>query len=130
VVVTSLDGPEDSDPTELQDPTWSQIETAISRLDGATCTLVCLGIGPPPVPHMAIGGGEGNNYIVYATVDNEVFYTLVNPEAPQGKRMLKVGGQVGDYALKMCVGLAEALRAARTYAETGQTDASLTWEKN
>jgi hypothetical protein len=67
---------------------------------------------------------------VYATVDNEVFHTLVNPEAPLGKRLLKVGGQFGDYGLKICVGLAEAMRAARTYAETGQTDASLTWEES
>ena len=129
LVVNRLDGPDDSDATEVKNPSWEQIETAIRRLDGKTCTLVILGVGDP-VPHMAIGGGGDGKYIVYATTDNLSFQTLVNPSAPPGKCMLVAGGQAGDYALKICVGLQEALLAAKTYAETGEVDSGLTWENS
>lgn len=36
--------------------------------------------------------------------------------------MLKAGGQFGDYNLEMCVSLTQVLPAAKTYAQTGQTD--------
>lgn len=128
LAATRLGGPVDSDPAELQNPTWLDIEAAIRRLDGDTCSLVTLGIGPSPVPHMAIGGGEAGKYIVYTTPDNLSFHTLINPQAPPGKCHLVAGGQRGDYDLKICVSLSEALRAARAYAETGAHDPALTWE--
>ena|SRR5882724_3761896 len=130
LVVTRMDGPLDSDPAELLNPRWEQIESAIHRLDGNTCTLVALGIGAPPVPHMAIGGGEDGRYIVYATNDNLAFATLMNPMATPGKCSLVAGGQRGEYESRNCVGLKDALRAARTYAETGAADATLTWEQS
>jgi len=129
MIVTRMDGPEDINGTEKQNLTWADIETAIRRLDGETCTLVCLGIGEPLVPHMAIGGGKAGKYIVYCTEDNRTFYNLIDSAAAAGKCLLKAGGQFGDYEIKLCVGFDEALRAARTYAMTGQNDATLTWEK-
>ena len=129
LVVNRMDGPEDSDSGQIKNPTWERIETAIRRLDGERCTLLILGVGDP-VPHMGIGGGEDGKYIVYATPDNMSFHTLVNPSAPPGKCMLTAGGQAGDYDLKRCVSLREVLLAAKTYAETGQTDAGLTWESS
>lgn len=129
LVVVRLDGPEDSDSRQMENPTWEQIETAIRRLDGERCTLLILGVGDP-VPHMGIGGGEDGKYIVYATPDNMSFHTLVNPGAPPGKCMLTAGGQAGDYELKRCVSLREVLLAAKTYAETGQIEAGLSWESS
>ena len=128
LVVTRMDGPEDRDPAELEHPAWTDIESAIRRLDGDSCSLLILGIGPPPVPHMAIGGGDQGRYIVYATLDNIVFHKLVNPQAPPGKCLMVAGGQRGDYDLQLCVGLTEALQAARTYAESGQLDSKLKWK--
>lgn len=128
LAVIRMDGPEDQVSDLLDNPTWQDIETAIRRLDGDACSMLVLGIGDP-VPHMGIGGGEDGNYIVYATPDNWVFYNLTNPEAPPGKSFLVAGGQRGDYANKQCVGLTEVLRAAKTYAESGQLEASLIWEK-
>lgn len=126
--VTHLDGP-DSDPVEKWNPTWADIETAIRRLDGHTCTLVGLSIGEAPLPHMSIGGGEGGKYIVYCTPDNQTFYNLINPKAASQKVMLVAGGQLGDYDARQCVSIEAALRAAKTYAELGQTDPTLTWEQ-
>lgn len=64
-----------------------------------------------------------------ATPDNRTFHNLINPQASAGKCPLNVGGQIGDYDAKMCVSLNDALRSAKTYAETGQTEATLVWEK-
>ena len=130
LVVTRLDGPEDAAAEEMENPTWQDIETAIRRLDGDSCTILVLGIGEPPVPHMAIGGGENGKYIVYTTDDNLVFYNLINPNASPGKTLLVAGGQRGDYANKQLVGFENAIRAAKSYAETGQPDPTLVWEKD
>lgn len=128
LVVTGMAGPEDRDPTVLEHPAWTEIENAIRRLDGDSCSLLILEIGPPPVPHMAIGGGDQGRYIVYATLDNVKFHTLINPHAPSGKCLMVAGGQRGDYDLQLCVGLTEALQAAKTYAESGQLDPELKWK--
>lgn len=129
LVVTRMDGPADDGCPMTENPTWSDIEAAVRRLDGQNCSLLILGIGEPPTPHMAIGGGNDGRYIVYSTPDNAVFYTLFNPTAPRGKRSLVAGGQRGDYDLEICVDLSDALRAAKTYAETGGLDPALTWKR-
>ncbi len=128
LLITRMDGPEDHAPAQLENPSWRDIEVAIRRLDGETCTMLLLGIGDP-VPHMGIGGGEAGRYIVYATPDNMIFHNLINPKAAPGKCLLVAGGQMGNYEIKLCVSLAEVLRAAKTYAETGQLESTLTWEE-
>jgi Immunity protein Imm1 len=128
LAVKRLDGPDDSDSSERLNPSWSDIETAIRSLDGETRTLVVLGIGNP-VPHMAIGGGTGGQYILYETPDNLTFHNLINLNADdKSKVRLTAGGQEAEYRSKLCVGLAEVLRAAKTYAESGQIDPTLNWE--
>jgi len=127
LVVTRMDGPEDSSSDEVKNPTWADIEAAIQRLNGDTRTLLILGIGAPPVPHMAIGGGQDGKYILYATADNLSFRTLINPHATTGKCSLVAGHQRGEYELKLCVGLSDVLQAAKTYAETGELDSRLQW---
>src|SRR5690349_16976748 len=66
LAVIRMDGPEDRAAEELGNPAWQDIESAIRRLNGDTCSLLILGIGDP-VPHMGIGGGEDGKYIVYVT---------------------------------------------------------------
>lgn len=127
LAVKRLDGPDDSDSSERLNPSWNDIETAIRGLDGQSRTLVVLGIGNP-VPHMGIGGGTDGQYILYETPDNLTFHNLINPNADNGKVRLKAGGQEAEYWSKLCVGLAEVLRAAKIYAESGQIDLTLNWE--
>lgn len=43
---------------------------------------------------------------------------------------LVVGGQAGNYPVKMCVDLLECLLAAITFAESGQLEPSLTWKED
>lgn len=124
-----MDGPEDSDLTTKQHPSWKEIEAAIRRLDGKSCSLVVIALSDAEAPHMAIGGGGNGRYLVYGTQDNMTFHNLINPAAPTGKCSLVAGGQRGEYAQKHCVSLPDALRAAKTYAETGEYDTALMWEE-
>ena len=119
--VTRMDGPEDRHPAELKHPTWTDIEASILRLDGDSCSLLILGVGPPPAPHMAIGGGDQGRYIVYVTPDNLVFHTLFNLQGPQGKCLVVAGGQQGEYDLEICVGLGEALAPPKLTPNRGNS---------
>ena len=61
----------------IENRNWQQIKTAICDLDGNTKTLVSLEVDDES--YMMIGGGNAGKYIVTATLDNEVFYSLLYP---------------------------------------------------
>jgi hypothetical protein len=122
--VTRLKGPGDEE--ELIDPSWSQIHSAILRLDGDTLPLLGLDAGKE-APHMSTGGGKSGRYVCYITFDNQQFYSLVQEAQPNTIIRLIVGGQEGDYSAEQCVDLAYVLQAARLFADAGQLDRSLKW---
>jgi hypothetical protein len=66
---------------------------------------------------------------VYVTFDNEAFYYLTDPSKQTGEENLVAGGQEGVYSAELCVTLADALVAARTFAESGAMDQSVSWER-
>ncbi|WP_449419902.1 Imm1 family immunity protein [Phormidium nigroviride] len=111
----------------IDNPTWQQIEKAILELDGKTKTLVTLGIDDDT--YMSIGGGFCAKYIVNATFDNISFQNLVDLSKSQAIEKLVVGGQEGNYSTQMCIELQVALLAAKTFAESGELDRSLSWEE-
>jgi Immunity protein Imm1 len=111
----------------IENPTWSQIEQAIRKLDGKSKTLVTLGADDEY--YMSIGGGEFGKYIVNVTFDNVSFYNLVEPSKPDAREKLVVGGQAGNYSAKMCVNLDTALLAAQTFTISGELEISLSWEE-
>ena len=125
--VKYLCGPEDADNREVSNPNWADIEMAIRELDGSDRTLVSFGSNTP-APHMAIGGGSEGRYIVYATHDNITFYTMVGTDRSEGKVVFTAGGQPGDYRIRNCVTLEQALRAAQVFAEEGRVDNSFEWD--
>lgn len=106
---------------------WTEIETAIKELDGHQKTLVTL--ETEGEIHMAVGGGT-DKYVVYVTFDNETFHYLVDLSKPNADESLTVGGQEGVYPAKLCVGIDAALKAAKTFAELGTMEKSVTWEKD
>ena len=109
---------------EVMAPTLQQIEAAIRELDGETRNLLTLGTGS--VAHMGIGGGP-SSYIVYATFDNDTFHNLIVPSA-EGVTRLVAGGQESEYPARLCVGIRQALAAARTFGAFGTLDPALSWE--
>lgn len=106
---------------------WEAIETAIRELDGQRKTLVTLETDDET--HLVIGGGNENHYIVYATFDNEEFYSLLDRARSGTDKAIVVGGQTGIYPAKFCVELDRAIQAAKTFALTGKLEPALTWEK-
>jgi hypothetical protein len=108
-------------------PSLEEVEAAIKRLDGKRHTIVT--IDGTDRAHMAVGGGGDGQYIVYASFDNERFFTLKSAERSDSKVLLLVGGQDGDYPKSIVVGLPLALAAAKTFAETGQIDPKLLWQE-
>lgn len=63
--------------TIIENPNWQQIKTAICELDGKVKTLVSLEADDQS--YMMIGGGNDGQYLVTATLDNEIFYSLLHP---------------------------------------------------
>lgn len=104
----------------------SDLEEALERLDAAKYTLLSIQLDGGA--HLAIGGGN-DRYIVYGTFDNEVFWTLLTPNAAEGIVMLVAGGQLGDYPAAHVVSRAQAIAAGRTFLEKGELDSSQQWQK-
>ena len=112
----------------IENPNWSQIESAIRELDGKIRTLVTLGVDEDT--YMTIGGGESKKYVLSATFDNMNFLNLVDLSQPDTTEKLVVGGQEGIYQARMCVDLLSCLLAARTFAESGKLDSLLSWQED
>jgi hypothetical protein len=110
----------------IPNPTWEQVEATIRGLDGEKQTLVTLNADENC--YIMIGGGQKGKYVVITTHDNVVFYNLTAQPEQKGQVVLVVGGQGGEYPAKMCVGLEEATKAARSFFENGSLDTSLLWE--
>jgi Immunity protein Imm1 len=76
---------------------------------------------------MTIGGGGGDQYVVYATFDGVRFFTLVSRNQSQSKIRLFIGGQEGDYPTQIVVDRQLALAAAKRFASSGEIDQALQW---
>lgn len=77
---------------------------------------------------MGIGGGP-DQFIVYHTPDNLVFFNLTNGSTDRRKVALVAGGQMGDFERRFVVPLDDVLVATRTYFVNGTMDSSLLWER-
>ncbi|HWZ87976.1 MAG TPA: Imm1 family immunity protein [Polyangiaceae bacterium] len=115
----------DFEPLRVEAPSTEDVLAAVKELDGKEHTLVTLEVNDNH--HMGVGGGAGI-YVVYLTNDNLRFKNLVMPGKTGPKLMVTCGGQEGDFDPKQCVALRAALKAAETFALTGQPDPELDWE--
>jgi Immunity protein Imm1 len=112
------------DASDIAHPSPEDIEAAIKALDGMHRTTV------NDDAHLAVGGGTGGQYVVYATFDNARFFMLMSSEQSECKVLLFIGGQEGDYPKSIVVDLPLALAAAKSFAETGQIDMALQWRSH
>ena len=109
----------------VADPQLPAIAKAIGSLDGATKSVLCLE-GERNM-HMDIGGGGPQGCVVALTYNNEKFYTLINPATNADLVDVKVGAVPRPYPAEMLVSKEVALKAAKTFAETGAAEPSLHW---
>ncbi len=115
--------------TDILAPKWSQVEAAIRALD--ECVRNDLYLQPracDPETYLAVGGGNGR-YVATGSINNERFPTAVWQLADNGSReSLVVGGQTGDYPRSWILDLDSALRATRSFFDTGEfSGGGVTW---
>src|SRR5882762_5549932 len=110
---------EDTRSTEerIYNPSLSDIELAIRALDGKRRQGIIL-LGTDDA-HLAVGGGLVDQFVVYATFDNELFFSVTSNDNCGSSVRLLVGGQEGEYPSHIIVNLNQALVAARTFAQSG-----------
>src|SRR5205085_3743336 len=108
--------------------TFEEVEEAVGALDGKENTLVILG-GKRPEPHMAIGGGADDRYVVYITYDNDEFYTLVNSKKPAREVIeINAGDEPADFMIHQINPREVVLKAVKSFCENGKHDPKLLWE--
>ena len=76
---------------------------------------------------MDIGGGGPQGCVVALTYDQQKFYTLINPTATGENVELKVAGAPRPYPVEMLVPKELALKAAKTFTESGAAEPTLHW---
>lgn len=122
-----------SNPSELEKciefPTWKDVESLIDKLDGKNTTQICMDNGDED-NYLCIGGGNGGLCNVFVSEnDNEIIYTLVNPEFRLSvMHKLVTGGQEGDFEDRICISVQLAKIAAKRYYELGQLHDEYIWE--
>lgn len=104
---------------------WSDVESAIRRLNGASHTEVTLA-AEADGPYMMIGGGP-NRYFVFIWTADERNLILMDPRKDEGHERLIVGGQAVAYPSRQTVAIPDAIAAARTYFSTQSADQGLVW---
>ena len=114
--------------TVIQNPSWHQVEAAISSLNNRNLNDLYLEpAGGGDHTFLCIGGGNGH-YIASGSMDGQRFPTLANRVADADSRIdLIVGGQLGDYPAKHVVDLASVLAAARSFFECGAFTDAVDW---
>jgi hypothetical protein len=109
----------------IDNPSLTDIELAIRAIDGKRRQgVILVGVGDA---HLAVGGGLGGQFVVYATFDNERFFSLTSNDNRGSSVRLLVGGQEGEYPSHMIVNLDHALAAAQAFARSGQLAPQLQW---
>ena len=116
---------EDGDSYDLiTDPKWERVVEAIKEMNGKEHTIICLE-GESKI-HMTIGGGP-EVFVVYASGDQETFFTAVDPGKSGGSVEITVGQQTNEYPAELLVGKDVVLKAAKLFAETGKLEPNVHW---
>jgi hypothetical protein len=110
---------EDGDAYELvTDPEWERVGEAIKEMNGKEHTIICLE-GESKL-HMTIGGGP-DAFVIYASGDQETFFTAVDAGKSGGSLEITVGQQTNEYPAELLVGKDVVLKAAKKRANWSRT---------
>jgi hypothetical protein len=113
--------------TNIENPTWEQIETAIRALNNSD--LNDLFLNANDVTWLGVGGGAGQ-YLLTGAIGDDLFPTLVDPDKrPDRDIALIVGGQESDYPENWIHCLPQALAAAHDFYEMGGFSSNFNWVK-
>jgi hypothetical protein len=101
---------------------------AISRLNGRNHTQAVL---KGQDRTLLVGGGNDGRYSVVLTLgDDEVFYTLIDPESTAERDVVIItGGQAGKFPQNQSIGLTAVIKAVRDFFELGEPSPALVWKR-
>lgn len=100
----------------------------LAQLDGESQTLVTVLSGDA---HAACGGDARSGVVMYATLDGERFYQLINASsADDGDLCVVAGGQAGTYPARCVVSVDDAMSALLWFAERGELLPGASWESS
>jgi Immunity protein Imm1 len=126
----TLEGSEDSNYHGVySEPSWFEIKDAICNMEEYHLTGIYLAVEEGELPYLLIAGGQSGKYIVELTSEDGDVYNLFDITQSDEKIALVASNQLGYYSAKICLNLETALKAAQTFAESGQLESSLNWEK-
>lgn len=108
--------------TTVDNPTWQQIEAAITALNNDERNDLYLYANA--TTWLGIGGGDGK-YLLAGGIGDDVFQTLVDSSSTSEQGVsLTVGGQTADYPESQVHNLAQTLAAVRSFYESGEFSSS------
>lgn len=107
----------------LEHPTWEQIISAISSLDGRYDVLL---EGQNAFPYMVVGGRDGK-YLVAVGQENSAYYLSDPQRWGQKPSLIVLGGQASEYEADLCVGGEMAMQAIWAFVEQGILLPSFRW---
>jgi hypothetical protein len=110
-----------------EDASVSDITSAIRRLDGAAHSLVLIELLSGRT--LTIGGGP-DRFVAEIAENDTLRWSVVDPSGPEGSIDLVAGGQLADFAARLCVDLEAVLEAARHFASgEGTRSPKLVWSQ-
>jgi Immunity protein Imm1 len=116
---------EDGDAYDLiTSPEWKRVLEAILEMNRKEHTLICL--ESETKKHLTIGGGP-DAFVVYASGDEEAFFTAIDPGKAGDSVEMTVGQQTAKYPADLLVGKDVLLKAAKLFAETGKLAQTVLW---
>lgn len=113
---------------EIELPSWEEVEELINMMDGDTVTQITMDDGNED-NYFCIGGGNEGLYNVFISEnDNEIMWSLINPDNDLEIYKLVTGGQEGEFEGRLCVTIEVVKKVAKYYYENGKKCDDFEWE--
>ena len=112
-----------SNDTEIENPTWEQIEKAIKSLDADQHTMVIL---TSDTQSLIIGGGQGQ-YIITVLFGDDNHVSARRKSPIDGDIELNIGGQTGFYSKRLVLDFALTIHVVMIFWQKEILDPNLEW---
>ena len=114
----------------IDEPTWNEIESSLRTLQNADavskCSTVVLSSGSDGLTNMLVDG-LGDEFVVQVSFGDGYFHYLADDSRNDVATRRVVGGQRVDWPNRHVANFVTALKAVRSFAESGSLDKDLDW---
>lgn len=110
----------------IVDPSWEDIASLIDSMDGDHIDSVILSQNSED-HYLGIGGGEDGIYICFIAEGNK-YYRKWDNNKPDGTMEINVGGQPGDFPIKMQCDIVSIKEIAKYYYCHSERNPQYDWK--